>query len=54
LGLAGGEQLAGLHADAFERLAVTQAAGVAAISGWSHPAMLPPTPDPVIGRGELL
>jgi hypothetical protein len=41
LGAAGGEQLAGLHADAFERLAVAQTAGVAAVGGWFHPAMLP-------------
>jgi len=41
LGVAGGKQRPGLHADIFERLAVTQATGVAAISGWSHPAMLP-------------
>jgi hypothetical protein len=39
--VAGGKQRPGLHADIFERLAVTQATGVAAISGWSHPAMLP-------------
>src|SRR6266498_3643573 len=47
LGVAGGKQRAGLHADAFERLAVTQAAGVAAVGGWSHAAMLPAHPDPV-------
>jgi hypothetical protein len=41
LGVAGGKQRPGLHADAFEGLAVTQAAGVAAVGGWSHPAMLP-------------
>jgi hypothetical protein len=41
LGVAGGEQRAGLHADGFEGLAVTQAAGVAAVGGWSHAAMLP-------------
>ena len=41
LGVAGGEQRAGLHADVFECLAVAQAAGVAAVGGWSHPAMLP-------------
>jgi hypothetical protein len=41
LGVAGGEQLAGLHADVFERLAVTQTAGVASVGGWSHTAMLP-------------
>ena len=44
LGAAGGKQRAGLHADVFERLAVTQAPGVAAVSGWSHPAMLPGHP----------
>src|SRR6266700_3835998 len=41
LGMAGGKQLAGLHADAFERLAVARTAGVAAVGGWSHTAMLP-------------
>src|SRR5262245_53868810 len=41
LGVAGGEQLAGLHADAFEGLAVAQTAGVASVGGWSHTAMLP-------------
>ncbi len=41
LGATGGKQLTGLHADVFERLAVTQAAGVAAVGGWSHAAMLP-------------
>src|SRR6266581_6411072 len=41
LGAAGGEQLAGLHADVFEGLAVAQTAGVAAVGGWSHTAMLP-------------
>src|SRR6266511_2201443 len=41
LGVAGGEQLAGLHADAFERLAVARTAGVAAVGGWSHTAILP-------------
>jgi hypothetical protein len=41
LGAAGGKQRTGLHADAFERLAVTQTPGVAAIGGWSHAAMLP-------------
>src|SRR6266487_3873906 len=39
--MAGGKQLAGLHADAFERLAVARTAGVAAVGGWSHTAMLP-------------
>jgi hypothetical protein len=41
LGVAGGKQRAGLHADVFERLAITQATGVAAVGGWSHAAMLP-------------
>jgi hypothetical protein len=41
LGVAGGKQRPGLHADAFEGLAVTRTAGVAAVGGWSHPAMLP-------------
>jgi hypothetical protein len=54
LGLAGGKQMAGLHADALERLAVAQTAGVAAVGGWSHPAILPAIPDSVIRRGELL
>src|SRR6266545_661786 len=44
LGVAGGKQLPGLHADAFERLAVAQTTGVAAVGGWSHPAMLPGQP----------
>jgi hypothetical protein len=42
--VAGGKQRASLHADAFERLAVTQTAGVAAVGGWSHTAMLPGQP----------
>jgi hypothetical protein len=55
LGMAGGKQRTGLHADAFERLAVAQAAGVAAVGGWSHTAMLPgQPPDHVTGRGEPL
>jgi hypothetical protein len=41
LGVAGSEQRAGLHADLFEGLAVARTAGVAAVGGWSHPAMLP-------------
>src|SRR6266567_779169 len=41
LGAAGGKQRAGLHPDVFERLAVTQTAGVASVGGWSHLAMLP-------------
>jgi hypothetical protein len=54
LGAAGGKQRAGLHADAFERLAVAQSAGVAAVGGWSHTATLPASPDPVIRRSEFL
>jgi hypothetical protein len=38
LGVAGGKQRPGLHADAFERLTVAQTAGVAAVGGWSHTA----------------
>jgi hypothetical protein len=54
-GVAGGKQGTGLHAGAFERLAVTQTAGVAAVGGWSHAAMLPgQPPDHVIGTGEPL
>src|SRR5215216_5150494 len=41
LGAASGKQRPGLHADVFEGLAVAQTAGVAAIGGWSHTAMLP-------------
>src|SRR5215216_5799631 len=41
LGAASGKQRPGLHADVFEGLAVAQTAGVAAIDGWSHTAMLP-------------
>jgi hypothetical protein len=41
LGAAAGKQRTGLQADAFERPAVTQATGVAAVGGWSHAAMLP-------------
>src|SRR5215218_1306413 len=44
LGAASGKQRSGLHADSFERLAVTQAPGVTAISGWSHAAILPARP----------
>src|SRR5262245_55731835 len=44
LGAAGGKQRPGLHADAFERLAVAQAAGVASVGGWSHTAILPAKP----------
>jgi hypothetical protein len=45
LGAASGKQRASLHADSFKRLAVTQAAGVAAVGGRSHAAMLPGRPD---------
>jgi hypothetical protein len=44
LGVAGGKQRPGLHADTFERLAVTQSAGVAAVGGWSHTTKLPGLP----------
>jgi hypothetical protein len=40
-----------LHADAFERLAVTQAAGVAAVGGWSHAATLPRQPPILSSEG---
>jgi hypothetical protein len=51
LGVAGGKQRAGLHADGFERLAVAQAAGVAAVGGWSHTAMLPAKPPILSSEG---
>jgi hypothetical protein len=54
LGVAGGEQLAGLQTDAFERLAVAQTAGVAAVGGWSHPAMLPGHPRSMSPEGAKL
>jgi hypothetical protein len=54
LGVAGGKQRPGLHADSFEDPAVAQAAGVAAVSGWCHPAMLPAQPRPYIETGEPL
>ena len=54
LGAAGAKQRPGLHADGFEGLAVAQAPGVAAVGGWSHPAMLPAQPDHVIGTSEPL
>jgi Type I restriction modification DNA specificity domain len=44
LGVAGGKQRPGLHADAFEGLAVAQTPSVAAVGGWSHTAMLPAQP----------
>src|SRR5512132_824258 len=55
LGAAGGKQRAGLHADLFERLAVTQAPGVAAIGGRSHTAHAARRgPDHVTGTSEPL
>jgi hypothetical protein len=54
LGAAGGKQRAGLQTDTFERLAVTQAAGVASVGGWSHTTMLPGQVRSVIGTSELL
>jgi hypothetical protein len=51
---AGGKQRAGLETDTFKGLAVTQTAGVAAVGGWSHAAMLPDNPGHVIGRSEPL
>src|SRR6266545_530992 len=53
LGAAGGKQRAGLHADVFERLAVTQAPGVAAVGGRSHaahPARTDPTTSPELAN----
>jgi hypothetical protein len=41
LGVTGGKQRPGLHADGFEGLAVARTAGVAAVGGWSRPARLP-------------
>src|SRR5215207_6239817 len=52
LGAAGGEQLAGLETDTFEGLAVTQTTGVAAVSGWSHAAMLPGQPRSCHRKGR--
>src|SRR5215211_7117572 len=52
LGAAGGEQLAGLQTDTFEGLAVTQTAGVAAVGGWSHAAMLPGQPRSCHRKGR--
>src|SRR6266511_1469209 len=54
LGAAGGEQRAGLQTDSFERLAVAQTTGVAAVGGWSHPAMLPGQPLIVSPEGAKL
>ena len=39
--MAGGKQRAGPHADAFEGLAVTQAAGLAAVGSWYHTTQVP-------------
>jgi hypothetical protein len=54
LGVAGGKPRPGLHADVFERLAVTQAAGCGGrrLVLYRHAART--TPDPVIGTSELL
>src|SRR6266508_4754958 len=52
LGVAGGKQPAGLHADVFERLAVAQTAGVAAVGGWSHTAILPAKPRSCHPKGR--
>src|SRR6266545_4151686 len=52
LGVAGGKQRAGLHADVFERLAVAQTAGVAAVGDWSHTAILPPQPRSCHPKGR--
>src|SRR6266508_2964869 len=43
---------AGLDADVFERLAVAQTAGVAAVGGWSHTAILPPKPRSCHPKGR--
>src|SRR5215216_5193415 len=51
-GAADGEQLAGLETDTFEGLAVTQTTGVAAVSGWSHAAMLPGQPQSCHRKGR--
>jgi hypothetical protein len=55
LGVAGGEQRAGLHKDGFEGLAVTQTAGVAAVGNWvssGHAARTRPILSPE--RANLL
>ena len=52
LGAAGGEQLTGLQTDSFKRLAVAQTPGVAAVGGWSHPAMLPDKTRPCHWKGR--
>src|SRR5215207_62491 len=44
LGAASGKQRPGLHTDNFKHLAVTQAAGIAAVGSWSHAAILPARP----------
>src|SRR5215207_2958736 len=54
LGVAGGKQRTGLQTDTFEGLAVAQTAGVAAVGGRSHAAMLPGQPDHVTGTSEPL
>jgi hypothetical protein len=54
LGVADGKQRPGLQADGFERLAVTQTTGVAAIGGWSHTAMLPGQPPIMSSEGANL
>ncbi len=54
LGVAGGKQRPGLHADAFERLAVAQTTGVAAVGGRSHTAMLPAKPPILSSEGANL
>ena len=54
LGAAGGEQLAGLQTDAFERLAVAQAAGVAAVGVGLNPPGCQDNPGHVVGKGEAL
>jgi hypothetical protein len=54
LGATGGRQRPGLHADALEGLAVAQTAGVAAVGGWSHTAMLPGRPPIPSSEGANL
>jgi hypothetical protein len=54
LGVAGGKQRTSLHADAFERLAVAQTTGVAAVGGWSHTAILPGQPPILSSEGANL
>jgi hypothetical protein len=52
LGATGSKQHPGLHADTFERLAVTQTTGVAAVGSWSHPARLPGQPPSCHRKGR--